>query len=260
MYKKPFMLNPSEHGELTVAPTTDYRFVATNMYLPIVYLEMADAAREYPLVFIQDQPGLFVLTGLEQNTNAYVSEDGRWQATYIPAIVRNYPFVLAQKPDSPSEFIVAIDAEAPQVLSKDGDRLFFNGEASPFLQQRMKLLEDAKRAEPLTVQWVKALQDSGLLVERSIRIEREGNVSQISGILAVDEDKFNKLPDEEFLTLRRQGLLPLIYAHLLSMANLRQGAIAGKYPELAAKRTVADDTNDDPFALNIDDDTLKFNF
>jgi hypothetical protein len=48
----------------------------------------------------------------------------------------------------------------------------------------------------------------------------------------VDEQKLNGLSDAKFNKLRKAGALPLVYAHLLSMANLRQGVIAGKYPEL----------------------------
>jgi hypothetical protein len=35
----------------------------------------------------------------------------------------------------------------------------------------------------------------------------------------VDEAKFNALPDDVFLDWRRRGWLPLVYAHLMSMAS-----------------------------------------
>lgn len=260
MYKKPFVLTPTEHAELTVAATKNYHFAAKQMYLPIVYLEMADAAREYPIVFLEGQPGIFVLTGLEENTNAYVSEDGKWQATYVPAILQNYPFALAQHPEEADEFLVALDAEAEQVLAQDGERLFINGETSPMLKQRLALLEKTKRAEPLSHAWVERLKEAGLLVEQAIRIERDGQISQITGVLMIDEDKLNALSAEDFLTLRTEGLLPLIYAHLLSLANLRQGAIAGKYPQLAAASQDVDTAEEDAFGISLGGDTLKFNF
>src|SRR5690606_19447232 len=73
-------------------------------------------------------------------------------------------------------------------------------------------------------------------VDCAIRINRpDGEDSQITGIQVIDETKFNALSGEEFLALRDKALLPLIYSHLLSMANLRQGVIAGKYRDLAAR-------------------------
>lgn len=257
MFKKPFVLTPTEHADLTVSATKNYHFADKQMYLSIVYLEMADAAREYPIIFLEGQPGIFVLTGLEENTNAYVSEDGKWQATYVPAILQNYPFALAQHPEDADEFLVVLDSEAEQVLAENGERLFINGEPSQTLKERLSLLEKTKRAESISHAWVERLKEAGLLIEQVIRIERDGEVSQITGVLMVDEDKFNALPAEDFLALRTEGLLPLIYAHLLSLANLRQGAIAGKYPQLAAKPQ-DEEVENDWFGFG-SGETLKFN-
>lgn len=100
----------------------------------------------------------------------------------------------------------------------------------------MDLLTKMKKAEPVTRSMVKELRESGLLIDRAIKINRlDGEDSQITGIQVIDEAKFNSLSGDDFLQLRDKGLLPLIYSHLLSMANLRHGVIAGKYPDLAAR-------------------------
>ena len=44
----------------------------------------------------------------------------------------------------------------------------------------------------------------------------------IDGIYVIDEKALNELPDEDFLAFRKQGLLPLIYAHLSSLQQLRR--------------------------------------
>ena len=237
MFKSFKPLNPQDHSQLTLMETTDYSFAADHMFVPIVLSEIADIAREYPLVFITDQTMPVALTGIEQNVNAYVADDGTWRAQYIPGSIKAYPFALGKKPDKPGEYTIAFDPEAAQLASSSGSPLFGSqGNTMGVLQQRIDLLTKLKKAEGVTQKMVQSLRETDLLTERTLRIRRPNDEdSQISGIQVIDEKKFNGLPGEEFLRLRDAGLLPLIYSHLLSMANLREGVIAGKYPDLAAK-------------------------
>jgi hypothetical protein len=237
-------LNPKDHSQLTLLETSDYSFAADLMFIPIVLSEIADVAREYPLVFIGDQPMPVALTGVEKGLNAYVAEDGSWRAHYIPGSIQGYPFTLGAMPNKPGEFAIVFDPEAAQLTSPAGAPLF-DSQNKPManLRKRMDLLTKIKKAEPVTHRMVKELRESGLLMDRAIRINRpDGEDSQITGIQVVDESKFNGLSGKEFLALRDKGLLPLIYSHLLSMANLRQGVIAGKYPDLAARPAPSETT------------------
>lgn len=224
-----------DYANLTLQPTTDYGFAAGRMFIPVVLPEIADVAREYPLVFISDQPLPVALTGIERDRNAYVGEDGSWHAQYIPASIRAYPFALARTDKRDGEYAIVIDADAPQLADRVGSPLFDSrGQPMPILRARMELLKKTTAAEPATRKMVETLRASGLLVDRAIQIKRpDHDDAQIAGIQVIDERKLNGLPGDAFLKLRDSGLLPLIYAHLLSMANLRQGAIAGRYPDLA---------------------------
>jgi hypothetical protein len=66
-------------------------------------VEFAIAARDLLIVFAGNDAkdaGPVALLGLRQNENLYVDAEGQWAAnTYVPAFVRRYPFVLAEKPD-----------------------------------------------------------------------------------------------------------------------------------------------------------------
>jgi hypothetical protein len=78
---------------------------------------------------------------------------------------------------------------------------------------------------------VQAIDAAGLLVERAIRIKREGELDrQVTGIRVIDEAALNKLDDAAFNSLRKSGALPLVYASLLSWANFRQGPIGKSHP------------------------------
>jgi len=233
MFKNVLPLTAEKQTTLLLAPTTDWRFSANELLVPLAYTEMADAAREYPLVFLKDKPLVYALLGFEQGTNAYVADDGRWRAHYLPARLRAYPFALAPVPEQAGRFAIVMDADAPQLQQAQGEPLFVDGRPGPVLAARKALLEAMAQAEPATRRMVQAIRAAGLLVDRAVQV-REPTLERpaLGGFQVIDEHKLNALPDAAFATLRKEGALPLVYAHLLSMANLRQGAIAGKYPEM----------------------------
>jgi len=49
----------------------------------------------------------------------------------------------------------------------------------------------------------------------------DGRELKVDGILAVDEDKLNALPDATVLELHRSGMLMLLHVQLVSLGNLR---------------------------------------
>ena len=68
--------------------------------------------------------------------------------------------------------------------------------------------------------------DAGLLQEQEIKVDVEGAPSRrVNGFRTINMEKFDALPDETFLQWRRNGLLPLIFAHFASLGNVNR--IAG---------------------------------
>jgi hypothetical protein len=136
-----------------------------------------------------------------------------------------------------------------------------SGKPSATLQARIDLLQQMKQQEARTAQMLKTLRDFGILIERAIRIKRpNGEDSQLTGMEVVDEKALNNLSLDTFGELRDQGLLPLIYAHLLSMANLRHGAIAGKYPQMAQPKANAKGPMSVDELFDEGDDDFEFDF
>ena len=77
--------------------------------------EFARAAAVYPIVFVEDKTKdafrPVTLLGLDAGENLFVSESGKWEASYIPAIIRRYPFALANTGttgNSPSVLMKAV--------------------------------------------------------------------------------------------------------------------------------------------------------
>lgn len=258
MFKNHIPLKFADHSNLRVAELSDYGFARANTLVPIVYDEMADIAREYPIIFPSNDSALpCALLGLETGENAYVADDGRWLATYIPAHVRRYPFTFAsaESQGDKDRFVVFFDPDAQHFKDPNGHHVFTSdGKPTPHMENRFALLQQIQKVIPRTIELVKALDDAGILVERTVTIRKADHTNQITGFRMVDENVLNSLPDDAFLDLRRAEALPLIYAHLLSWANLRQGPIAGKYPDLISKAGKGD--GDVPFLF--EDETLDF--
>jgi len=57
------------------------------------------------------------------------------------------------------------------------------------------------------------------LKQRQIRLQYSPDSPryEVEGVYIIDEEKLESLSDQEFLTLRQRGLIPLIYAHLTSL-------------------------------------------
>uniref|UniRef100_UPI00359F6608 SapC family protein n=1 Tax=Achromobacter insuavis TaxID=1287735 RepID=UPI00359F6608 len=61
----------------------------------------------------------------------------------------------------------------------------------------------------------------------------------MSGFKVIDEAKFNKLPEAEFLRWRANGWLPLVYCHLLSI-NTWPSLIDQVHPVAATEEAAAE--------------------
>jgi hypothetical protein len=269
MYKKLVPLNSKEHGKHCLLPVNDYRCASSQLVAPIVIDEVADVAREYPIVFPVGSRLPVALLGIEKDSNAYIGNHGQWLASYIPAHLRHYPLKLASikdaatansgKAQSESEkskngvakakssdearFVVLLDIESPFVSQHQGEPMFDAlGKLTRLTEQKKALMEQVQRRAVITQRLVQAIEEAGLLKERSIRIKRPGQADrQVGGVRAIDESVLNKMNDAAFNKLRNSGALPLVYAALLSWANFRQGPIGKSHPIKPAAGLNADD-------------------
>jgi hypothetical protein len=255
MFKKPTPLDPQKHTHLRLLPTTDYAFARSELVAPIVIDEMADVAREYPIMFPKGSPLPVAMLGVTQGANAYVSTTGQWLAHYIPASIRHYPMTIRSVPAQPNEagkepaqaaqgrFVVLLDMESPYVSETQGESVFDEaGQPRALAQQKMKILNLMQSRAGLTRRLVKAIEEAGLLVERVIKVKSStGEEHGVKGVRVIDEKALNQLDDAAFNKLRAAGALPLVYASLLSWANFRQGPIGKSHPLPAAAPAMGDD-------------------
>jgi len=222
-YDKPVALNREVHKNSKIAPSNDFKFSAKTNSIVLTSIEFIEAAKEYPIVFakVADETMVPVaLLSLRNDENLYVNNEGKWDARYIPAFVRRYPFVLAE--NNGKQFTVCIDEAFPGLNEKDGQALFDEkGENTPFLQSALDFMNNYQTQFKLTEDFVKQLKDLDLLIEISAKAELAGGENYLlGGLMIVDEQKLLKLPAKKATELFQSGRLGWIYAHLMSLSNM----------------------------------------
>jgi hypothetical protein len=241
-YDKPVALNKVTHKDTRITPLGgDYSFARQTNSVILAGIEFTEAAKEYPIVFAQAGESFVpvALLGLRNEENLFVADDASWDAKYIPAFVRRYPFVLAATPDSDQQ-VVCIDESYTGFDASDGNALFSeDGEPTEILTKAMKFLEEYQRQYVRTEAFLKRLKENDLLMSLNAKVDLvDGQQFSLTGLLVVDERKLLQLSDDKAMELFRSGELAWIYCHLMSlgcMGRMVDRIAARKLPEAAAK-------------------------
>src|SRR5580693_6407033 len=134
-YKSVVALDRQAHARLKVRPPDNFAFTENAPLVPLLTAEFAPISREYPIVFMSDESTVIpvALTGMPQGKNLFLDAKGLWDARYVPAYVRRFPFVFAET--APEQYTVCIDTTSDLLDEKEGVALFeSNGEPSAALK------------------------------------------------------------------------------------------------------------------------------
>jgi hypothetical protein len=225
-YKKIIPLNKEEHKSLYLDAIEGYGFAAETNSLYIAAIEFIKTASEYVIVFgkgSNDKIYPVVLLGLKVSENLYVDKKGNWNAEYIPAYARRYPFILASPDGDSSKYTVCIDEGfAGFNTAKQGNPLFDDeGKESPILKQAIDFLEDYQKNVEITNSFCKNLGDLDLFEPMQANVElKSGDKFALGGFLCVNRKKLKSLKPGDISNLVKSDQMELIYDHLLSLNNL----------------------------------------
>ena len=226
-YERPVPLNRTQHKDLRLKGIPSLRFAANVHSVPLTGVEFPAAARDLPILFAgnsMEEAGPMALLGLRQNENLFIEGDGQWAAnTYIPAFVRRYPFVLAEKPadQEGDDFTVFLDEAYEGFGSDDGERLFKeDGTDSDMLKNAVNFLGEFQQHVGRTQWFMEQLRKHDLLEPRNIRLEKDGKAINLNGLYVVSEEKLRKLDAKTAQEFLQEGVFGWIYAHLLSLSNI----------------------------------------
>ncbi len=225
--------------------------------MPLLAQEFRDAIREYPVVFAgtEDQIMPAVLLGFGEHENLYVDEAGQWNAKYIPAFARRYPYVFSTA-DEGKTLTLCIDEEFNGFNQDgEGERLFTDeGEQTTYLKGVLDFQTDFQRFFQRTRTFCQRLQELELLEPMQAQLKfGSGAEKTITGFLAVKRDRLKDLSGEQLSELAVVDELELIYLHLQSMQNVKE--LAGRIKQDPGGSQASDaDTSGEPVTTEAGED------
>jgi hypothetical protein len=236
IYETAVPVTAARHGNWSLDLVNDFSASKKVNSVPLMAVEFPNAASEYAIVFSGTKEAVIpsVILGMRADENLYFAETGGWQAKYVPAFVRRYPFVFSISEDEKT-FTLCID-ESFAHFNQDGrgERLFTDDQdqkPTPYLERVLKFLEQYQIEFRRTQAFCNKLLELDLLEPMRAQAELgSGEKLSLGGFMAVNRDKAKALPAEKLAELAQTDELELLYLHLHSMRNFpaMAGRLAGK--------------------------------
>jgi hypothetical protein len=162
------------------------------------------------------------LLGLDAGQNLFVDAQGQWSASYIPAIIRRYPFALVKATDA-DQYIVCVDEASALLSDSEGAALFDEaGEPTQVIENVKRYLGELQQMDQITGDFSSFLVQNNLLTPLNMRVNTDNQVRNITGCHVINEERLNNFSDAKFLELRQKGYLPAIYSHLISLSQIER--------------------------------------
>ena len=223
-------LNSGQHGKLKLQRLITIPGVGQTHAIPVTVEEFSHAQRSFPIIFSAgDEPVPLALMGLNEGVNTFLDADGKPidAMAYMPAYLRRYPFILARLRPESDELSLCFDPTSGAFSEGEGEGegepLFDGEEPTELTRNILQFCEQFETAGLRTQAFMTELKSSGLLMEGEVSIQPDG-VEQpflYRGFRMVDEEKLRDLRGDELRKMNQSGMLPLIYAHLMSLALIR---------------------------------------
>ncbi len=221
-YKNPVPIDAKKHADMSLKKDFGFNFTKEVNAVPVNMIEMPQISHYYPITFSPDENATPVaILGLRDNENLFIDTNNNWvNDIYIPSYIRRYPFIFSEIPDS-DQLTLCVD-NTPEVVGNSGEQNFFDNDGNPsnLANNALEFCKSYHGAAQQTLEFSKAMSDSGLLIEREAQVNIAGNKRiNFSGFRIIDEKKLADIDDKTFLEWRSKGWLPFIYAHLFSGAQ-----------------------------------------
>ncbi len=226
IYQSAVPLSSSRHAKWSLDAKGDYSFSAGVNAVPLMAVEFIRAATEYAIVFTvagEDVVPAAVL-GVKGEQNLYLDADAHWQAKYIPAFIRRYPFVFAASEDKKT-LTLCIDETHPGVNRDDRGQRLFGDDAKPteYTQTVLKFLQEYQAHFERTKLFGKHLKELDLLEPVQAKVTTpKGEQLSIGSFMAVSRTKLRALGGEALAKLVKSDELELLYLHLYSLRNFNE--------------------------------------
>ncbi|MEJ2415848.1 MAG: SapC family protein [Exilibacterium sp.] len=227
------LLNNLSHQDLKVIARFGAEFgdnVSSVLVFPTEFVELQ---KEYAILFRKNSETqkyqATALLGLSQGENLFLNPNLRsgWAANYIPAVVAKGPFLIglqSQDSDNSKTPVIHIDLDHAKVDHEDGTPLFLeHGGNSPYLKHIASILKIIHQGMAIQDVMFNTFSEIGLIEPVNIDIDlKGGEMHRLIGNYTINEDKLAALGGDQLERLSKLGFLPLAYAVIASMTNIRQ--------------------------------------
>ncbi|MEM6487665.1 MAG: SapC family protein [Pseudomonadota bacterium] len=229
IYDRVVAVSPTAHADVSIAGGHGYRFAGTINAVPLLAAEFLSASAEYAIVFAGDGDAVVpsVVLGIRRGQNAFLRDEGGWDADYVPAFLRRYPFVFAraQTAEGQQDRMTLCFDEAFDGINREGrgERLFDSqGNRTQYLENTLRFVTEFQQQFDATRRLCAGLKDLELFEPAQAQFTLgDGQKAALSGFLRINREKLKALPDDTILQLFRSQALELIHAHLHSLRNIR---------------------------------------
>ena len=234
----------TEHANCHWQPRQGFEFAAEKQVVPVMLAELTKLLPHYVLGFVKNENEAYqavALIGLGGERNLYITASFKWLCSYVPAMLRAYPFALikdANQKDGNEQAILCIDElcitddEACPRLFKD------DGELEDKVAEVLNFTTKCEQNRQVTTAASADLTEAGVIESWPISLERDDGEEplKVNGLHRINETALNALNADELANLRDSGALALAYAQLFSMGQLEQLTQRAEYHARAAKQ------------------------
>lgn len=231
-------LRPETHSHLGWRPATGFGFARRMAVVPLAAAEIARVAQALPVLFYKlgARWQAVAVMGPVKGANVHVSREGKWRTSFVPALLRVYPFHL----DGAGELSLW-DGYSPEPLAAEGAQPFYKEDAlAPWLQQTMKFLKTVHTGVGTVHRSLTILEEAGALTPWEVPgIETPRPERALTGLYAIEAKGFETLEDALVLELFRAGALRWMHGHLDSLHHAERFKELAKTivaPEITAPR------------------------
>ncbi len=221
------VLNKDKHSQLRIKTGFGAELGDAAMYVATYALEFRDIQSCYPILFTKDPEsgGFFAaaLLGFEAGQNLFL-KNGVWDASYVPAMVRRQPFLIATGSGGDNDNpVVSVDRTNPRVTEDDGELLFDdNGELTEYLQHQIRVLDKLHHGLQHNSGFIEALLKHDLLEQITVDITfADGESKSLQGFYSIAEERLFKLEGSILETLSQAGYLQPIFMAVASLSQMR---------------------------------------
>ncbi|MDJ0751745.1 MAG: SapC family protein [Woeseiaceae bacterium] len=221
------ILDKEQHRQVRIRTGYGAAFGDAAMYAMTYPMEFRDIQSCYPILFTKDPNtgGFFAaaIMGFEPDQNLFLRDDG-WDASYVPAIVRRQPFLIATRGEgSDADPVVSLDLDHPRVSRDEGEALFDSeGGRTEFLNQKIALLEKLHRGLQHSKGFVDTLLEHELLEQITLDIAfNDGSKKTVDGFYSIAEARLYGLKGDVLESLNQAGYLQPVFMAVASLSRIR---------------------------------------